>query len=160
MSQLIHDHWLLYALNELHRFRPDPMYLEHALRIVEAIQAGQNRNPAFPDWAGSFYDPPRSTPAATRAEGLAAAYQLARDFVSPARAEAILETLESTVAFQLHTQFQPESVMYFDAPQRALGAFHRALNHHEIRIDYVQHNISALLGLRRILLERAGGGAP
>jgi hypothetical protein len=157
VSALIHDHWLLYALNELHRARPEPIYLEHAMRIVDAIQAGQNRDVAYPDYFGSFYNPPRSTPAATRAEGLAAAHDLARDYVSAARAASILETLRSTVGFQLHTQFQPESVMYFDVPQRSLGAFHRALDHYEIRIDYVQHNISALLGLRRILAETAGG---
>ncbi len=44
--------------------------------------------------------------------------------------------------------------MHFDAPQRALGAFHRSLTNDEIRIDYVQHNISALLGLWRILEAR------
>ena len=160
VSSLIHDHWLLYALNELHRARPEPIYLEHAMRIVEAIQAGQNRKVAYPDYFGSFYDPPRSTPAATRAEGLAAAHDLARDFVSAERAASILETLRSTVGYQLHTQFQPESVMYFDIPQRSLGGFHRALDHYEIRIDYVQHNISALLGLRRILEKTSGQRAP
>ena len=55
------------------------------------------------------------------------------------------------VAFQLQTQFRPESVLYVSDPQRALGGFRRSLTNYEIRIDYVQHNISSLLGLYRIL---------
>ncbi|NIA20609.1 MAG: hypothetical protein GWP05_01280 [Anaerolineaceae bacterium] len=32
-----------------------------------------------------------------------------------------------------------------------MGAFHRSLTTHEIRIDYVQHSMSAMLALREIL---------
>src|SRR5262249_34906170 len=79
-QSLPHDHWLLYALNELHRASPDRVYLEHAMRIVRTIQAAQNLDPLFPDYHGSFFDPPRSTPVATRSEGLSAAHALAFDF--------------------------------------------------------------------------------
>ncbi|ODS31477.1 MAG: hypothetical protein SCARUB_03408 [Candidatus Scalindua rubra] len=69
LSELIHDHWLLYALNELYRYRPNPLYLEHALQIAHSIMQSQNREPVYPDWRGSYYRPPRSTPTATRTEG-------------------------------------------------------------------------------------------
>jgi len=150
LEQLAHDHWLLYALNELYRHRPKPLYLNHAFRIAEAIVQSQNRNPVYPDWLGSYYKPPRSTPTATRSEGLYAAYLLARDFASPERAQAILEAISLGLAFQLQTQFRSESVMYLENPQRCLGGFHRSLTNYEIRIDYVQHNISSLLGLYRL----------
>ncbi len=153
-ERLNHDHWLLYALNDLHRRQPDPLYLEHADRITQAILERQNRKPAYRDWLGSYYRPPRSTPTATRSEGLTAAYQLERDFGDPKRADAILEAIELGIRFQLQTQFQPESVLYLPDPQRALGGFHRSLENFEIRIDYVQHNISSLLALRQILLDR------
>ncbi|MFQ5485261.1 MAG: hypothetical protein ACE5DO_08000 [Desulfobacterales bacterium] len=154
LSKLPHDHWLLYALNELYRFKPKPLYLNHAFRIARAIMARQNLTPEYRDWFGSYGRPPRSTPAATRSEGLYAAYKLARDFGNPKEAKAILKAIRHGVAFQLQTQFRPESVMYLKEPQRSLGGFHRSLTNYEIRIDYVQHNISSLLGFYHI---RNGG---
>ena len=152
--RLNHDHWLLYGLNELYRRRPDTLYLAHAERTTGAILRLQNRQPTYSDWHGSYYNPPRSTPTATRSEGLAAAYLLQRDFGEKDQAARLLEGLKLGVRFQLKTQFRPESVLYLPNPQRPLGGFRRSLNNYEIRIDYVQHNISALLLLRRILLEQ------
>lgn len=153
-AQLSHDHWLLYALNELYRYRPDALYYDHAMRIAGAIVASQHLDPPYPDWAGGYYTPPRSTPAATRGEGLSAAYQLARDFGTPQQAQPILEAMQRGAAFTLRTQFYPETAMYLADPPRALGGFHTSLTDYEIRIDYVQHAISSLLGLYRAL----GGG--
>jgi hypothetical protein len=150
-SELEHDHWLLYALNELYRQRPQEIFREHAYKISEAIIAAQNREPQYPDWLGSYNQPPRSTPTATRSEGLFSAYLLARDFGDEEWAAAILEALQLNVAFQLGTQFRPESVMYLKDPGRSLGGFHRSLDNYELRIDYTQHNISALLGLYKVL---------
>lgn len=152
-SELSHDHWLLYGLNELYRHRPNPLYLNHSMRIAKAMIQSQNRDPQYPEWFGSYYRPPRSTPTATRSEGLYAAYQLARDFGDPNEAEQILESLENGIRFQLQTQFRPESVLYLKKPQRALGGFHSSLTNFEIRNDYVQHNISSILGLYRVQSE-------
>jgi len=149
-SQLPHDHWLLYALNELYRYRPNPLYFSHALRVAKAIIQRQNLHPLYPDWLGSFYKPPRSTPTATRMEGLCTAYLLARDFGHLREAEAILKAMWLCAKFQLQTQFRPESVLYLNNPQRSLGGFHQSLTNYEIRIDYIQHNISSLLSLYRI----------
>lgn len=153
-DRLNHDHWLLYALNELYRRRPEPLVQAHARRITSAILGLQNRRPLYPDWQGSYYVPPRSTPTATRSEGLAAAYFLERDFGTSERVEELLKGLQLGTRFQLGTQLGPESLFYLPAPQRALGGFRRSLDSYEIRIDYVQHNISALLLLRQILLEQ------
>ena len=111
----------------------------------------QNREPEYPDWLGSYYQPPRSTPTATRSEGLCAVYQLARDFRTSREANQILSTLEMGIAFQLQTQFRPESVMYVSDPQRSLGGFHSSLTNFRLRIDYTQHNISSLLCAIRVL---------
>ncbi|NER52521.1 MAG: hypothetical protein F6J92_38965 [Symploca sp. SIO1A3] len=146
-SQLTQDHWLLYGLNELYRHRANPLYLNHALRLANSIIQSQNCRPQELDWQGSFSQPPRSTPTATRMEGLYAAYQLAKDFGHQEEAQAIFEAMQLGVAFQLQTQYRAESVMYLPNPQRALGGFHRSLTNFEIRIDYVQHNISSILGL-------------
>ena len=145
INELQHDHWLLYALNELYRERPNALYLEHTLKITQGIINKQNLNPPYPDWMGSYYNPPRSTPAATRSEGMLAAYQLVRDFGKPEDAEAILKSVELLIAFQLQTQFRPESAMFVDNPQYVLGAFHADLTNYEIRNDYVQHNVASLV---------------
>ena len=150
-SKLVHDHWLLYALNELYRLRSKPSYLRHSLLIAEAITGLQNRRPGFPDHLGSYYRPPRSAPTATRSEGLLAAYHLARDFGQRSRARGILKAIGLGIGFQLQTQFQAESVLYLEDPSRCLGGFRKSLTNFEIRIDYVQHNISALLALYRLL---------
>jgi len=153
VEELAHDHWLLYGLNELYRHRLNPLYLEHAMRIAQAIVLAQNREPEYLDWLGSYYKPPRSTPTATRSEGLCAAYQLARDFKTSIEADRILRAMELGIAFQLQTQFRPESVMYLSDPQRSLGGFHSSLTNFRLRIDYTQHNISSLLCGARVLSE-------
>ncbi len=153
VQQLSHDHWLLYGLNELYRHRPSSLYLDHAMRIAQAIVLAQNREPKYRDWLGSYYTPPWSTPTATRSEGLCAAYQLARDFKTSTDAGQILEALELGIAFQLQTQFRPESVMYLSDPKRSLGGFHASLTNFGLRIDYTQHNISSLLCGTRVLSE-------
>ena len=151
LSEMTHDHWLLYALNGLYRYRPDQLHMDHTLKITHSILQAQNFEPTQPDWKGSFYSPPRSTPTATRTEGLCSAYFLTQDFGDSKEAEPIIKAIRHAVAFQLQTQFMPESVMYLNLPQSALWGFHRSLTNYEIRIDYVQHNISSLLGYYRIL---------
>jgi hypothetical protein len=152
-AELTHDHWFLYALNELYLLRPQPIYIEHALKIAAAIMQKQNNQPHYPDWLGSYYDSPRSTPAAVRSEGLCAAFQLARHCGYTEQAEEIRSSVYSSVCFQLQTQIQPESALYLKNPSRALGGFRRSLDNFELRIDYSQHNISALLALYKIMLK-------
>lgn len=150
VAALPHDHWLLIGLNELHPPAPEAHYVEHARRVGEAILGAERRQSLHPDWIGSFYDPPRSTPAATRSEGLVALHHLAsRNGLDPA---PYREALLRMAAFERRCQITPESALYLLRPDRALGGFRRGLTDWEVRIDYVQHNLSAFLGLRGILL--------
>jgi len=144
------DHWLLYALNELFRDRPVPVYLTYAGRIADAMIQSQQISPMYPDWLGCFQEPPRSTPTATRTEGLCAAYRLAQVSGNSSQLPQILEGIVLGVAFQLQTQIRPEIAMYYPNGMQALGGFRKSLTHSEVRIDYVQHNISSLLGLYAI----------
>jgi hypothetical protein len=153
-KELTHDHWLLYGLRELLRHRPDELYRGHAERITTAILTSQNlRGLLEPDWCGSWYTPPRSTPTATRSEGLMCAWEIAVDAGDQARADRIKAALGEAIRFQLRTQVRPESALHLKSPWRALGGFRKSLTDYEIRIDYVQHNLSALLGFRRILAD-------
>ncbi len=154
-AELVHDHWLLYGLDELHRLRPDQIYLTHAARVASVIVESQNRTAPYPDWLGGYFGPPRTTPTATRSEGLAAAYRILRDYGSQGSAAGLLEALRMGVEFQLQTQLRVERVIYFDDPAAALGGFTESLTDREVRIDYVQHNLSSLLALYAI----EGGGS-
>lgn len=150
-GELPHDHWLLYALRELHRARPEPWLMEEAERYGMAIVAAQRetRDPA--DWTGSFYSPPRCAPSATRAEGLLAAHALLLDggdaFGLPAA--DMLRAAERAMAFCLQLQFDPLSAIHLDAPRRTHGGFRKSMTNYTVQIDYVQHSLSALLALMR-----------
>ena len=48
--------------------------------------------------------------------------------------------------FQLNQQYRPENSYFLPNPRRALGAFRGAPNDLEVRIDYVQHSVSGLIG--------------
>ncbi len=151
-DELEHDHWFLYALNDLFRLKPDPELMTYVKRLVGAIIDAQNLGDDWPeDWLGSWMSPPRSTPAATRVEGLLAAARMLRDNGEPVLAERATLAAKTAAKFLLATQLTPESAMTMKDPERALGGFRSGLEDDEIRIDYVQHNVSALLALREVL---------
>jgi hypothetical protein len=148
-SELPHDHWLLYGLNEVHRKRPRAEFLEGAMRFARVIVEAQHtrKNQPQPDWDGGYYKPPRSAPTATRMEGLDSAYALARDFGKAAQAKEIRQAIERGTGFLLRVQVGPETGMYCRNPERSLGGFRESLVSPIVRIDYVQHAISALIHL-------------
>lgn len=152
-QQLNHDHWLLYALNELYADQPEDLYVQHAQRITEAILAAQHsgRSGDQKEWNGGFYTPPRSTPTATRTEGLGAAYHIFKKNGDSAYAETVRRAMENAIEFQLKTQFTVQKLRELNAERAGLGGFHESLDAYDVRIDYVQHNISALLALDRIV---------
>jgi hypothetical protein len=125
------SHWMLYALELLARFTPSPVYYSHAVGIVTHILD----NPEYLTWE-------RSTPIACRTEGLLAFLRLPNPEKSddtPLRARCI-EQVEQNLARQITFRL-------------ADGAFIRGGNdrrHHEVRIDYIQHNISSLLHYSRL----------
>lgn len=151
------DHWLLYALNEIHAETGNERLARHAIAMAnEAIVARQRRTPEPDrrDWVGSFYTPPRITPTATRMEGLAATWFLADRMKRPVLAKTYRETLQRGVQFSLQGQILPEKAMFFRHPPTCLGGFQGSLTYAPIRIDFVQHSLSAILLTRKILLNR------
>jgi hypothetical protein len=150
VAALPHDQWLLMAMNELHPRVPDARYLTHAQRLAAAILGAERVKPEPLDWVGSFYDQPRSTPSATRSEALVAFVRLAERHRIDSQAHR--ESLLRLARFQRRCQLTNENVFYVPRPDRALGGFRRGLSDWDIRIDYVQHNISAFLGLRQLLM--------
>lgn len=145
-DKLPHDHWLLLALSALQKVAPSPLYVRHMKRICGAICRAQLHNCAEPDWNGGFYRPPRLGPTSIRCEGLAAAL----GWLPEEQQDEVRRALKAGITFQIQAQLQPESCVYFPQPERALGGVPRSLTNFELRIDYSQHFISAMLGSRRL----------
>ena len=155
IDNLVHDHWLVIALNELYRYRDDPTYIEHSMDIATSImnmqRDGVKHIPEYPEWLGSYYTPPTSTSTAIRSEALVAAYYLSKDYGDSSNLSRLLNAIQLGIYFQLKTQFNSNDVKDLQISQIAIGGFHESLDSYIIRIDYVQHNISSILGLYKIL---------
>ncbi len=150
IHQLAHDHWLLYGLNECQLLQPNEKLVKHTWKICQAIIHAQSKSTSPPDQYGSFYQDLRSTPTAIRAEGLCAAYHCLINNGMSAEAAKVLQAIQDCICFQLQLQFQMPLAMYLTNPEKIIGGFHKGLDDYSIRIDYVQHNISSLIGLCRI----------
>jgi N-acylglucosamine 2-epimerase (GlcNAc 2-epimerase) len=151
MATLPPDAWLMQALEGLFAIKPDSRYARHAIALAEAMISMQyTPTHAYVAVYVGGYRPgvPRATPAASRAEGLLSALRLAR-LTGDARAATIAEALKLSARFQLSQQFTADNSFYLARPERVAGGFRESLTSARIRIDYVQHNISALLGIAR-----------
>lgn len=145
-----HDHWLMIGLEQLYQIDPDLSYRDYAFDLSEMIMTSQKTAQARPDWDGGFYTPPRSTPTDIRLEGLNAAWALAVQAGDHQRAKRLQSAVERGLAFSSRCEVTPERAALLARPDYCLGAVMRGLADPEIRIDYVQHHISALLGAYRL----------
>lgn len=157
------DHWALMATAEVWRLPPAalsaalppgfawsdgaagttvaPLLRQHAIGIARSMLAGQIGPPAEACLQGGFNTEGRTTPSATRLEGLLA---LALVGVVPPRALDLRPGIEAGMAFLLAAQHLDGPVRH--AFSRVSSACARtAARSHEVRIDYVQHALSALL---------------
>jgi hypothetical protein len=151
-----HDHWMSYVLNELYRVTHDEAYVTHAYKIARAIQKkqrGADDAPA-PDFVGTFYDG-QTTPASTRVEAYDADIALSRFAGKPDG--WLVEPAKRVARSMLVQQYGPENDYWLRNPAKADGGVRESLFVHDVRIDYVQHAMSAWLHLARILRDPAYG---
>ncbi|MCE5314965.1 MAG: hypothetical protein ABFD49_10680 [Armatimonadota bacterium] len=148
-AKLPNDQWLLYALNELYRVRPKPEYMKHTQRLAKGEMIGQVLSAGHPDEIGRLRGKLQSN--ITAVEGLDAACALMRDFGSKKEAIAIRQSLQKAVQYQMQIQFQPESVIYYPNPQRAVGGVPKGFANNIVRIDSVQHFLSGCIMYYRII---------
>jgi hypothetical protein len=147
MEALPPDAWLMQALEALYNIGHEKKYADHALALAQAMIADQYGDSDPPDYSGGFGPgPPRATPAASRAEGLVAAYRIARS-IGDSRAPKLASALKKCVRFQLSQQFTAANSASLPNPRRAAGGFREGPTTLRVRIDFVQHNISSLLGI-------------
>jgi hypothetical protein len=160
-DNLSHDHWMSYAFNELYRVTRDDAYLKHAYEIARAIQRkqrGPNDAPA-PDFIGTFYEG-QTTPAATRIEAYDADIVLSR---FSGRPDAwLVGSAKLAARSVLGQQFDSDGSYWLKNPAKANGGVRESMFVQDVRIDYVQHAMSAWLHLARILRDPdyGKGGIP
>lgn len=125
------SHWMLYALEMMTRFSPSPDFSRHGAAIVGHILD----HPEYLQWQ-------RSTPIACRSEGLLAFLR------QPPAGNQQDDHLRKRCRQQLEINIGKQMSFRLDN-----GAFIRGgqdKRHHEVRIDYLQHNISSLLHYSRL----------
>jgi rhamnogalacturonyl hydrolase YesR len=151
MPELPPDAWLMEALEALNKIGPNQGYINHAIAIAETMISYLYTESDPAGYAGGVRPGiPRSTPTASRAEGLLAAYRMALE-AKDRRAADLGKALQASARFQLQQQFPCAGQSNFPNPQRAAGGFRESLKVERVRIDYVQHNVSSLLGVARTL---------
>jgi hypothetical protein len=151
-----HDHWMAYAVNELYRVTHDSAYLEHGAKIARAIQKKQrtSSDATAPDLAGTFFDG-QTTPGSTRLEAYDAVIAVSRFAHKP---DAWLLDLALPVASAtLGQQYDPDNDYWLKNPAKAAGGVRESLFVQDVRIDYVQHAMSAWLHLARSMRDPAYG---
>jgi hypothetical protein len=151
-----HDHWISYALNDLFRVVHDGAYVEHAYKIARAIRSKEHVLPdaPAPDWAGTFYDG-QTTPGSTRLEAFDADIALSRFAGKPD--DWLLGPAKDVARATLGQQFTPDDDYWLKNPAKAEGGVRESLYVNDVRIDYVQHSMSAWLHLARILRDPSYG---
>jgi hypothetical protein len=151
-----HDHWISYAFNDLYRVTDDASYLEHAYKIARAIQKKQRSAADAParDFVATFYDG-QTTPASTRVEAYDADIALSRFAGKPE--EWLLTPAVQVARSMLGQQFDADNDYWLKNPTKVQGGVRESLFVHDVRIDYVQHAMSAWLHLARILRDPAYG---
>ena len=125
------SHWCLYALELLYRHRPERLFLDHAARIVRnTLDAPRYRRGG------------RSTPVACRSEGMLAFLRMNRDAGGESEPQLLAEARDA-IAHNLKLQ------MRHYLPDGSFVRGGRTTGMAEVRIDYIQHNISAFLAWYR-----------
>lgn len=155
------DHWLTIALSELYRFDPNPEYATIALLQADRMAGSQYQADDAEPWriGAAMRVPTPSFPStATHGEALDAAWELAKVRGDAKAVERCSRAALRSVQFLLRVQFTDANTTRFAHPEHAIGAWAQDIDQPIVRLDYVQHGLSALIGASRML--DAEGGPP
>jgi hypothetical protein len=149
------DHWLTIALSDLYRLRETPEYLLVAYLQAESMTANQHTSVDAPMRIGASrrLNPISYTDTATKAEALVAAWALSLFAGDDDEADRFGIAARRNVQFQMRVQYTAEKTELFPRPDAVIGGWARNAVDPSIRIDYVQHNLSGLLGTWHITRE-------
>ena len=128
--------WVSYAMNELTKYAPEEEYFTLGLK-----NAGDNLDSIRRS----------ETPSASSLELLAATFEMVQrvlsrggqTYLSSFDTDALYTAIGERAVALTDGYFYPEVAMYMASPERVAGTFFDRENLFRIRIDDVQHNISA-----------------
>ena len=175
LEEIEPDHWALLASSRLIP-KLDPLSVEywlvynHAVRVAQSMLVSHTEAELIQS-GGCFTMDRRTCPTATRLEGLLAACTFVKDHemfidqvgrkVMPLR-ERMVRDVQLGIDFLLRSQQQTnENNMKGAVPGMFPPNNDYDLEHSEVRVDYVQHSMSAVIAYERIILhgkQRATGG--
>ena len=157
------DHWALIATEKLLSKLTDVAdpsvsrqdLMAHASQILKVMLAQQKTKWRDPDLIGSFLNNARTTPAATRLEGMLAALRFLPENMSKLHAR-LEHASEIGVAFLVRHQIR-DGALKGGIPRAAHPlrkskknkVFNKRVG--EVRIDYVQHALSAMMGYQALV---------
>jgi len=166
-SKVEADHWALLATAKLlplyDRCRqplPRAAIVNHAVQICESILAVAAHYPETSPSHGCLTGDGRTTPTAIRLEGLLAALDIIPDEKVSLKKQIVISAREG-IGFLLRSQVQ--SGEYAGAIPRAIRSlpeshpqFEKSFNLRatEVRIDYVQHALSAMLQYQQLFFSK------
>jgi hypothetical protein len=153
-----HDHWALIATAKLFSTLSSHLLsreeaqrlIAHSVLVSRAILQSQVISPGN-RIDGAFDERGRTTPAATRLEGLVAAHSILPDSYTALKAD-IFGSIERGMRFLLTAQITegphagtiPRAVEWASGEAEDAQRFDQRVR--EVRIDYMQHALSAMLG--------------
>lgn len=153
------DAWLIQALEELDRHRPNDRRADYAFDIGETIARHKLMDPLVtpPDMLGADLSGVGSMPNAATAGSFGEALSAAARLEARRRpGQTRFRTFSMyNAGFQLRNQYWGPNDYYLPNPERAFGGFRVKPDAGEVRNDYVQHNLSGLFGLLDLLDETA-----
>ena len=142
------DPFLLHAIADLTKFHDadlQPM-LEYSIKCSQLIAKYQvSKSEKRPDYVGSMVDDPSVTTSAALSDGLCAVFKTLLLHDRKDEAHSVLDGAVLSVAYQLQSQYQPETAMYMANPDRILGGMHQSTEHLDMAIYDSQYNLNSFL---------------
>jgi len=150
------DHWALLATGKIMSLEkssrvsiPRALLVNHAIQISEMMIREQINDPGRPGYDGGFAEDGRITPTATRLEGLLATlsflpgdHELRAD-VHSSVTRGMSFLLQAQIREGAFAGATPRAVGPIPGDSREVEKFNRRAT--EVRIDYVQHAMSAMI---------------
>ncbi len=135
--------WLLQAFSKWWNATREPDFADMVFEIADWLLGYQQ------DKTGAFINDHHSdTPGYTTAvylEGIAAALQVAKSLADTARREAYLDSLTRGFGFLDRLIIQERDQSMLPNIDYALGGLRQGLYYSEVRTDFVQHSLSAII---------------
>ena len=148
-----HDHWLSYAVNEITRVVPEEQYFLFGIGNIQGyLDFVKKRETAYPTLLELML---AAQAMLSRLERLSFGPRL----LASLDRTAFDEAMHSRAELLLNAHFWPELAMFFQKPARIVDSFF--IRHHafRVRIDDVQHFVSAFIGYAQLLQARNASNA-